>query len=720
VTIRWPQAVLTMLAVGALSACSSGGEGDVTGAAGVSGPDAGTDASATGAAGTTGAAGAVGAAGTGGGAGTTGAAGSTGAAGTGASLPCGVVLSSPGGFDDLAAGPNEKVRVRGRIVGTVQPAKPEWTWKVTIDSTGEVVTTTTPDPKDPTVIEFPIARADRYVVAATVQVTPHCGGVERVTTTFAPAVSYHVRITPPREHVDLAPYEGTIKLRAGTSMQRNFYFDPTATVSIDLRTPASQAIGSYIRITSPGHFSSREGDTRIRGFTTALVAESSWLYDVLIVPADAGVAPLLFSGRTAARVAVLPAVVDPDVPVVGSLAVEGGAPVKNAAVLLRDGALPSTLGTTDAAGAFALRARAGAFSAAILPAGGALPEARVGDAERINLPFTADTPVRLDFKWRADLGARALVARFTRSDGSPAADIDVRLDSAAGALPNVGSVRVTNNGSGDQTIVATGAVHRTAKTDANGNASFMDLPRAKYQLMGVPPVGSTDGITVTPVDLTAAAPASASVTVPLARKVAVTGRLVNFPEGTRVIVVDDEPVPVVGHDFAPAVLGAQGAYALSLDPNHAYHLLADPPAGRRVSRVPLGSVATQATPIARDVRALPRMLTFAGRVYRSDGATNVGAAKVQVFCIGGGPECVDTNQLPGKDPLPLIEGLTDSQGSFALWVPDPSITACTPGQDQTCNEDASVATPWGTCSDVGTCTCFAGGTLVPDTGRCSR
>jgi hypothetical protein len=114
------------------------------------------------------------------------------------------------------------------------------------------------------------------------------------------------------------------------------------------------------------------------------------------------------------------------------------------------------------------------------------------------------------------------------------------------------------------------------------------------------------------------------------------------------------------------------------------------------------------------------MLAFTGRVQKSDGATNVAGAKVQIFCAGAGPDCIDPARVPGNDPLPLIEGLTDDQGAFTLRVPNASLTACTPGEDQTCNDDPNVSSTYGRCSDTGTCTCMAGSTLNPDTGRCAR
>jgi hypothetical protein len=636
---------------------------------------------------------------------------------------CRIEIWSHAGDANVRAGIGEKLRVSGAIIGSQQPANPVWTWTVTRGGQG---VTPTPDSMDPATIEFGIEEEGTYVISASVQATPRCEGKTEVTTTITPFVPYHVRITPPRGNMDLAPHDETIKVRGGMPMHSTFSFERAVSVEVDPRTSSNLDLRAYVRISSAGRSWLRESDTTRGAFGTTLVDDPSWLYDVLIVPLEATKAPILFTSYTAVRWANTMrggVIVEPGVPVTGILAVAGDAPVKDAVVLLRDGALPSTLGKSDAAGAFSLLAREGRFSAVILPPSGppisALPEAHVREGEPILLPASADAPVQLRFEWRADLGARTLSARFTRSDGSPAADLDVRLDSAEDALPNVGLLRVTNNGIVDQAIETAGAVHRTAKTDPTGIALFERLPRASYQLMGVPGATSSDGVTVMPVDLTAAVTASTTVSVRLAPKVTVSGKLTGAPAGTRIIVIDAQPVPVVGHDFMPAPLGADGAYTLKLDPGRTYYLLADPPAGKGVSRVPLGVVETRSSPIEQGTRALPRMLAFTGRVQRFGGMIDVAGAKVQVFCQGTGPDCVDPPQLPGRDPLPLMEGLTDDRGGFSLWIPDPRLAACTPGEDQTCNDKPTLSALLGHCLNNGTCMCSAGSALVAGSGRCA-
>ncbi len=68
----------------------------------------------------------------------------------------------------------------------------------------------------------------------------------------------------------------------------------------------------------------------------------------------------------------------------------------------------------------------------------------------------------------------------------------------------------------------------------------------------------------------------------------------------------------------------------------------------------------------------------------------------------GGPDFVPTERGPGW----CREGVGE---------PEP---VCTFGQDQTCNDSPLVSALWGRCEEDGTCTCFEGLEVNPETGRC--
>jgi hypothetical protein len=50
--------------------------------------------------------------------------------------------------------------------------------------------------------------------------------------------------------------------------------------------------------------------------------------------------------------------------------------------------------------------------------------------------------------------------------------------------------------------------------------------------------------------------------------------------------------------------------------------------------------------------------------------------------------------------------------------PEPSDKVCTPGADQTCNDDPAISSLHGKCNADSTCTCSAGFMKNAKTGRC--
>jgi hypothetical protein len=88
------------------------------------------------------------------------------------------------------------------------------------------------------------------------------------------------------------------------------------------------------------------------------------MYRTLVVP-DGDVAPLAFPARSAAELGAGPMPLDDGTMIAGAVTDDSGAPVLGATVVLRAGELVSTTGTTDATGAFHVRARAGTFDVAV-------------------------------------------------------------------------------------------------------------------------------------------------------------------------------------------------------------------------------------------------------------------------------------------------------------------------------------------------------------------
>ena len=592
--------------------------------------------------------------------------------------PCMVQIKPvfPPNLLELPFGPNARLRVRGVLTGAMLPHAPAWSWTVTTVTNTHPVDVR-PDPQDPSTMDFSMIDPGGYDIFVSVSADPACGGHEIAMAASVPSAWYWVRITPPLTQNDVPPHEEAVRLQAGQGLPQRIFslvgghgvsLDP---YSIDPRTALHQAVPSYVLISSATHTWSREGETQGAAFATSILdrdSGSAVLYEVLVVPLAGGgtlFAPLLFSGLDAPHVAALPLSIDPGASITGNLTV-ATVPVMGATVALRAGGLPSTIGTSDADGAFNLRARAGRFSAVIVPPDGSLlPQALVdgGPAAGIDLP-SAPGAATLGFAWR-NLATTSFATRFTTGAGPAAAGLDVRLDSEPDAFPDVGTLEVSVDGVASQSLGATGSVRRATTTDAAGGASFAGLPRGRYRLLAVPPMSSSDSLTVIALDLSGDPAVPAVALVP---KVTVSGRLLGAPAGTRLLVLDDQPM--LGRTVPAVTLAADGSYALRLDAARAYHLLTDPPAGRRVSRVPLGPIETGGMPVPLGDRTLPGMLSIAGQVFGPDGP--MPGATLQLYCMGAGPDCIDDSRLGASEPLPLFETTTDAAGVYTLFAPDPA------------------------------------------------
>src|SRR5262249_10171803 len=143
-------------------------------------------------------------------------------------------------------------------------------------------------------------------------------------------------------------------------------------------------------------------------------------------------APELFGKKKPSQFASLD-VVDSGTPVVGHIT-DGNGPVEGARILLRAGALPSTVGTSGKNGEFKVGARAGLVSVIVLPPAGAhLPEAVVTEA--VGVP-NAPPSVSLDFQWSAPAVSTLSLTVRASDDTLPGQPVRLRLETEPGALPN--------------------------------------------------------------------------------------------------------------------------------------------------------------------------------------------------------------------------------------------------------------------------------------------
>ncbi len=626
----------------------SAGSGGASAGTGGNSADGGlTGSGGTGAGGSTGAAGA---AGTG---------GATGGGGSGCVVT--IIPVAPPSVDNVEAGPGARMRVAGSVRGAFAPPV-VWQWTVMSESSATPIPTTTIDSVG-SVVEFPVETAGvRYQIVAELAGQPNCRAIAVVSTVAPGPMVYVFRVTasglPVQEtRVTLADPQppATLALQSGIAAD-----------ILPLRADQNgESLASYVRISNPGSALSIDADSANGAVMAPLLP--SLMYDVLIVPLEA-YAPSLLSGTPGSF--PRPLQLDRGVPVNATLRDGGGQGVVGARLVLRRGAVPSTVGVSDGTGAASLWARPGTLAAYVVPPiGSGLPNAAVGaggdpgtDPGILLDPGVAS--LDLAMTWDRVTSASLSIHVLAPGGGATGAGARVRATSQ-GALGPVGTLIAHPAGGSPVTLRATGSTDVELVTDASGTAVFSALPMGSYNITIIPasvagaPAAGTLAITSTTVTLAAG---GLTRNVTLSTKSTLNGTLLPLPDspGAQVTAID-RSVTAPG-TVVSAIVAADGTYQLFVDPGRSYELLAQPRAGALVGRMVLASSVSDATPTIGTV-TLPAVHPVHGTVTVSAGGT-VGGALVQVFCPSTSTKCLDAT-------FSLAEALTRADGSYDLALPDP-------------------------------------------------
>jgi hypothetical protein len=617
---------------------------------------------------------------------------------------------TPASLVNLTAGPTASLRVQGTVVWEQTiPFQPSWQWSVT-RSDGKTIESKEV-PGDLGQIQFSLSVAGRYDL--TVDIGNGCTGTARalVQDSSTQFRVYHVRALPPDSVSAAIPYEFDVRLLAGsTSATRDIEFDTGAPVTIDPTAgsgaPLPVAVPSSIRIQSSGSTWVTSGRSSNQGPFRA-VLDLMLEYQVLVVPDPSSdgsedLPPYLLSRATSNNVKVdaqyLGAYANPlrlprGVAVTGRLLGPDG-PVEGATLSLHSyqssttagqtDLVFSTVGRADSDGNYALRVNpAGAFSIVVAPPPGSdLPGATIDQAISITAPDMVLPAI--DFQW-SPLPTMDLRVAVTLPEGRAASEVAVHIEAAAdeSLAPGVLTARDdvdagVDGGTGPWSPPpAVTSVRRDAITDRYGSATFAGLPRGGYNITLVPPAALGCGITRYK-HKAGSQPTSDPVDIGIALvpKVMVVGRLLDAKDdlatdsaGTKVVATD------LGHDtMAPVVatqVGADGSFVLALDPERTYSLYAQPVAGRGLpSYVPLYGFSTGRSLLQLDDQRIPKGVLVQGHVTYA--GRPIEGAVLQVFCVGLAPDCADRTDLAAGSPPAFASGLSDGNGNYAFYLPDPA------------------------------------------------
>lgn len=579
-----------------------------------------------------------------------------------APLPCQVKIRSvtTPDLNGLPAGPGMFVRLRGEVLGQPQPVTLNWQWRIMRAGVAIAAEST---PGDASSVRVPLELAGTYTVA--VSVAEGCVGEAKLNTEATDVLveSVFLRLIPP-SFSTAPPKDDAARLRAGTNTTVNLVLTEgteaqiTATRmlgGIELNAPAA------VRITSSASSFLREGSSP---FSPRLNLGGFDTFDVLLVPEDVALPPLMLSRLPPSSLRNL------KVPLTGGVRVAGkitrnGTPIVGARMLMRKDQQPSTIGETDAAGFYSLRARPGMHSVRIVPpANSSGPTIELPAASGLLLNTEgADVAVNIDY---TEVPTATLTLTINKPDGSgPAPNTIVDVVSpqqVTVATMKVGSAAPTN---------VPGVVTLSTVADAAGQVVLRDLPRGIYTIkLRRPQVAAWPSAyqTTINVDLRAG---DGTDTVKLAPSLLISGTLNvmgESPKGLRVVAVnlDDK----TGSPEATGEVTDAGAFVLNLSPQAAYRLRIDPPLGRLYPRVVLGSIATETMNKTLPPFNLPKTVRLTGKVSNSSGQAVPGTI-VQAYCSDLSDDCIDNSRANVGVALPLSEAVTDSNGSFVLVLPDP-------------------------------------------------
>ena len=570
----------------------------------------------------------------------------------------------PASLVGLAPGPDAKVRVGGTITG-VPGTSFDWQWTVTF-ADGSDVPFTHPN-NSATLIEFAIPRPGSYTVRATLPGAIVCVG-EKTIAANAPGARmalFRFRFVPPPGSVPAQEKEiqvfgatptggNRLALAAGTVVK----FDPRD-------AGRTRSIPSYVRISDPaGRVIAEDHVTTVTGAVNLTLATGT--YDLLAIPdALTDVAPALITAKSPGELAAaMPLPLDPGIAVGGTVSDDAG-PLAGATVVLRAGALPSSLGTSGADGRFSVRAAPGSYGATITRrvGDGILEVTLAAGAGLIAIDGATAAP-SLNVKISQPTSATLTLALAAADMASLGDGASVVVESAAPLL-NVATVTFGAGGSRAAAVLFRG-VRAPVIDGATGRASvsIAGLPPAHYRATVFPAAtGGTDAVSVADdIDMTVTTAVTHAVT--LGTKVALAGRLVPATQAagvqlTALDVAGDLPIAIAG------VTQTGGAFSLAVSAGRTYRLRAQPAAapGQPLARAIFAPVAVGAAGAVLADRQMPAALLYAGTVV-DQSLQGIGGALVQVFCLDSSGDCIDPE-------APLAEGVTRSDGFFRLVLPDP-------------------------------------------------
>ncbi|GAB4565836.1 MAG: hypothetical protein Tsb0020_17020 [Haliangiales bacterium] len=454
--------------------------------------------------------------------------------------------------------------------------------------------------------------------------------------------------------------------------------------------------GAYIRATAVDE-SAAVVETFADDSGSFVLRLSDSRHDFLVVPSDPGFAPARFTSIAADE--LLSLTVPAATAIAGDIIDPSGAPIAAARVSLRSGQTPSSVATSDAAGAFELLANlergagAGADSPTaltvvpaedsglpwlVLPSSAALTDALTAalaaadpEAPALSIAYSPALEV-VD-----DIAPVALAADgVTPLAGVRATWIAVVEDAAVEPLASAGTITWAGSDVQGDAITIEGTTRIAVTSGDDGSWPPIRLPRGRYDVILEPepksePAAGDDGhVTVQRIDLTDGLTDGAPLSLALNRGATLRGSVVD-EQGAGLAAIRVTAVPLGRLAQSPgagagAVTDSDGGFSLTLVADGRYELIFDALDRRHTrARLPVTAPAVDALDTL-DPITLPPAARLTGRVTIPNIPGGAAGVTVQLLCDDAttSAECG-----AASSDQPLAETITDGGGYFVLATP---------------------------------------------------
>ena len=535
----------------------------------------------------------------------------------------------------VVASPSAEIKISANVVGA--DGVLDYTWEVTHG--GAAVTYELAGVGEPrSAIKFDVPDPGPYhVMVAISGVNTFCPTAQADVNVGVPGGALQqvrLRIYPPAG-VPAPPQEKLEQIPGGADWSLNNVTVDTGVVAKGHVRMAATGVPSYLRFIPLGG-----RDAFVEAFTASDGAfEARMLntvHDVLVVPTIAGYAPRLVKSWMPGT-AVL--AVDAGTMLTGTVRDPAGAAVANARVQISLDGVPSTLATTDGAGAFSVRA--------VVPPGA--PEIRVEVTPPVatGLPRIAGTSAALTAPFAVQYSA-ALVRRdaggaVVRRAGVAQPNVPVKLVGTISAVATI------------NTVSANGEVRIATQTNGAGAIPSGTLAPA-VPLFAVSTIGNQ--LAVDGIDLTAAVPASIDAPPAVMFNTQLRNAAQTALDNALIDLTPAGALQLAGAQTIRATSNSSGDVSLLVPAGGRFDVRASDPLGRAAPLL-LADVPTENL---SSTYALKPRLRVTGTLLLSGNPQPVGRGTVQILCT----------LCDGVDrSRPLAEGATSSAGAFDVAVYDP-------------------------------------------------